>query len=309
MSIKEAVQPLLDRYWRSLPGNFRGAIWVLLSAFSFILLQTLTKLLGGKFDSIQIAFFRAVFGGIVVLPFIYSRGLSAFQTKNLPYHVGRAVFGAMAIFLMVFAVIHMPLADATVLGFTRALFLIVLAVIFLGERIRWRRWTATLVGFGGVALMLRPGDETFQLAALAAVGASVCFASAHVCIKKCTTQKDHPLTVQSYYWLMATSLTLLPALWFWTSPNLNEWGLLIVMGVVSGIAQIFTAYSLSAGEATFVAPFDFTRLIWAAFFGIVFFGEILGLYTILGAAVIVGSNVYIAHRQNVENKAKAAAEA
>jgi drug/metabolite transporter (DMT)-like permease len=307
MSIKEAVQPLLDHYWRSLPGNFRGAIWVLLSAFSFILLQAITKQLGGKFDSIQIAFFRAVIGGVAVLPFIYSRGLSAFQTKNLPYHVGRAVFGAMAIFLMVFAVIHMPLADATVLGFTRALFLIVLAVMLLGERIRWRRWTATLVGFGGVVLMLRPGDETFQLAALAAVGASVCFASAHVCIKKCTTQKDHPLTVQSYYWVLATSLTLLPALWFWTMPNWNELALLVLMGVVSGIAQVFTAYSLSAGEATFVAPFDFTRLIWAAFFGVVFFGEDLAPFTILGAVVIIGSNVYIAHRQRMESRAKAAA--
>ena len=307
MSIKEAVQPFLDRYWRSLSGNFRGVFWVLLSAFSFIVLQALTKQLGGKFDSIQIAFFRAALGGIVVLPFILSRGMAAFQTENLRYHVGRGLFGAMAIFLMVFAVIHMPLADATVIGFTRALFLIVLAVMFLGEKIRWRRWTATIVGFGGVVLMLRPGDETFQMAALSAVGASVCFASAHVCIKKCTTRKDHPLTVQSYYWLIGTAVTLLPALWFWVTPSWNEFALIVLMGLVSGTAQIFTAYSLSAGEATFVAPFDFTRLIWAAFFGIVFFGESLGLYTVLGASVIVGSNIYIAHRQTMENKAKAAA--
>ena len=155
--------------------------------------------------------------------------------------------------------------------------------------------------------MLRPGDETFQMAALSAVGASVCFASAHVCIKKCTTRKDHPLTVQSYYWLIGTAVTLLPALWFWVTPSWNEFALIVLMGLVSGTAQIFTAYSLSAGEATFVAPFDFTRLIWAAFFGIVFFGESLGLYTVLGASVIVGSNIYIAHRQTMENKAKAAA--
>ena len=121
MSIKEAAQSLLDRYWRSLPGNFRGAIWVLLSAFTFILLQALTKQLGGRFDSIQLAFFRASIGGLAVLPFIFSRGSSAFRTENLPYHVGRGLFGAMAIFLMVFAIIHMPLADATVIGFTRTL--------------------------------------------------------------------------------------------------------------------------------------------------------------------------------------------
>ncbi len=307
MSTKQAIQALLERYWRSLPGNFRGAIWVLLSALTFIILQAFTKQLGGKFDSIQLAFFRASFGGLAVLPFIFSRGLSAFRTENLPYHIGRGLFGAMAIFLMVFAVIHMPLADATVIGFTRTLFLIVLAVIFLGERVRWRRWTATVVGFGGVVLMLRPGDETFQMAALAAVCASICFASAHTCIKKCTTRMDHPLTVQSYYWLIATAVTLPPALWFWTTPSWDELGLLILLGVLSGIAQIFTAYSLSAGEATFVAPFDFTRLLWAALFGIIFFGEGLAPLTIAGALVIIGSNVYIARRQAKESRAKAAA--
>ncbi len=307
MSIKEAAQSLLDRYWHSLPGNYRGAIWVLLSAFTFIILQSVTKQLGGKFDTIQLSFFRASFGGLAVLPFIFSRRLLAFRTENLPYHVGRGLFGTMATFLMIFAVIHMPLADATVIGFTRTLFLIVLAVIFLGERVRWRRWTATAVGFGGVVLMLRPGDETFQLAALAAVGASVCFASAHVCIKKCTTRKDHPLTVQSYYWLIATAVTMPPALWFWTMPNWDELVLLIFMGVLSGVAQIFTAYSLSAGEATFVAPFDFTRIIWAALFGVIIFGEALAPATIGGALIIIGSNVYIARRQAKESKAKAAA--
>ncbi|MEE9194682.1 MAG: DMT family transporter [Alphaproteobacteria bacterium] len=307
MSIKEAVQPLLDRYWRSLPRNFRGAFWMLLSGLTFIILQALTKQLGGKFDAIQIAFFRALFGGLVVLPFIFKRGYAAFNTENLPYHIGRGLFGAMAIFLMVFAVIHMPLADATVIGFTRTLCLIVLAVIFLGERVRWRRWTATLLGFGGVVLMLRPGDETFQLAALAAAGASLCFASAHVCIKKCTSQNDHPMTVQSYYWLIATAVTLLPALWFWVTPGWADFTLLALLGVLSGIAQIFTVYALNAGEATFVAPFDFTRLVWAALIGIIVFGEALAPATMVGAMVIIGSNVYIAHRAAMESKAKAAA--
>lgn len=281
---------------------------MLLSALAFIILQVITKMLGGKFDSIQIAFFRAVFGGIAVLPFIFRRRLTAFKTDNLPYHVGRGLFGALAIFLMVFAVIHMPLADVTVIGFTRALFLIVLAVAFLDEKVRWRRWTATVIGFGGVIVMLRPGNETFQLAALSALGASICFASAHTCIKKCTTRKDHPMTVQSYYWLSASSLTLLPALWFWITPNWDELLLLVLMGVLSGFAQIFTVYALNSGEATFVSPFDFTRLVWAALLGAVIFGEGLAPGTVLGATVIIGSNVYIAHRQARETRAVAAAD-
>ncbi|MDX1484724.1 MAG: DMT family transporter [Alphaproteobacteria bacterium] len=307
MSLKQAAGHFLDRYWRSLPGNFRGAFWMLLSALAFVILQALTKQLGSKFDAVQIAFFRAAFGGLAVLPFILSRGKAAFQTDNLPYHVGRGLFGAMAIFLMVFAVIHMPLADATVLGFTRTLFLIVLAVLFLNERVRWRRWTATLVGFGGVVLMLRPGDETFQLAALAAVGASLCFASAHTCIKKCTTGRDHPMTVQSYYWIISTSVTLLPAILFWVTPNWDEFIFLLLTGILSGIAQILTVYALNAGEATFIGPFDFTRLLWAALFGALIFGEGLAATTIFGAIVIVGSNVYIARRQARDSRARSKA--
>jgi drug/metabolite transporter (DMT)-like permease len=307
MSIKEAAAPFLERYWHSLPGNFRGAIWALVAAFTFIVVQSMTKHLGGKFDSVQIAFFRAAFGGLAVAPFLMSRGLGGLRTENMGYHVGRGVFGAMALFLMVVSILHMPLAEVTVIGFTRAFFLIVLAVLFLKEKVRWRRWSATVVGFGGVTLMLRPGDEAFQLAALAALAASFCFAAAHVCIKKCTTKNDHPLTVQSWYWLIATSLTLFPALWYWVTPTWEELLFLVLLGVLSGIAQAFWAYALSAGEATFISPFDFSRLIWAGLAGVIIFGEEILLVTILGAAVIIGSNLYIARRQALENRrAKAA---
>ena len=308
MSLKEAAAPLLDRYWHSLPGNFRGALWMLMAALTVIAVQALAKELGTKFDSIQIAFFRALFGGLAVLPFLLTRGRAAFKTDNLPFHIGRGLLGALAVYLMVFAVVHMPLADATVIGFTRALFMIVLAVIFLEEKVRWRRWSATILGFGGVVLMLRPGDETFQLAALAALGASLCFASAHVCVKKCTTKMDHPLTVQSYYFAIASTVTFLPALWVWISPSWEELGLLLLMGLLSGIAQSMVAYSLSAGETTFVHPFDFTRIIWAALVGVIIFGEELALMTILGAAIIIGSNIYIARRQAAESKANATGE-
>jgi drug/metabolite transporter (DMT)-like permease len=303
--MKEAVQPLLDRYWRPLSGNARGAIWMLLSSLAFISVQSVIKSLGEAFDSVQLTFFRSFFGGLAVLPFIMTRGISAFKTENLPFHVGRGLFGACAIFLMVYAVIHMPLADATVINFTRAFFMIVLAVIFLGEKVRWRRWTATAIGFSGIILMMRPGDDAFQLAALAAAGAAVCFAAAHVCIKKCTSSNDHPMTVQSIYWVISSAVTLIPTLWFWTSPDLPQWGLLIFMGLLSGIAQTLFVYSLNAGEATFVYPFDFTRLIWAALAGLIIFAEPLAWTTILGAAVIVASNIYIARRQALEDKTTA----
>lgn len=309
MALKPAIDTFLDRYWRALPGNFRGCIWMLLAAFSFIVVQTFTKLLGGRIPSAEIAFFRAAIGSAAVIPFLMSRGLGAFQTQNLPYHLGRGIFGAAAIFLMVYAVVHMPIAEATVIGFTRMLFLIVLAVLFLGEKAQWRRWLATLAGFGGVLLMLRPGDETFQLAALAALGAALCFAAAHTCIKKCTQRKDHPMTVQTYYAVTSTLIMLVPAILVWTTPSWSDWLILLGMGLMSGVAQTCTAFAYGAGDATFVSPFDYTRLLWAALVGWFVFAEPLGVMTLAGAAVIIGANAYIAQRQRAETKAKAASMA
>ncbi len=293
------------RYWQSLPPNFRGAFWMLCSAFAFIVVQSLTKTLGGKFDSFQISFFRAFFGGLAILPYFLSHGLSVYRTQNLPFHIGRGLFGAFAIYLMVYAVIHMPLADATVIGFTRTMFMIVLAVIFLNELVRWRRWAATMVGFAGVAIILRPGDETFQLAAFAALGASLFFAAAHVCIKKCTSRQDHPMTVQTYYWTISSLVMLIPSFIVWVQPDLWELLILILLGVVSGIAQLLTVYALRVGEATFVHPFDYSRVIWAVLAGVIIFSEPLGIGTLAGALIIIGSNVYIAHRQRVESRNEA----
>ena len=308
MALKATLDSYLQRYWHSLPGNFRGCFWMLLAAFSFIVVQSFTKALGGRIPSAEIAFFRAAIGSAAVLPFVMSRGLCAFKTPNLPFHLGRGLFGAAAIFLMVYAVVHMPIAEATVIGFTRMMFLIVLAVLFLGERAHWRRWLATLAGFGGVLLMLRPGDETFQLAALSALGAAFCFAAAHTCIKKCTQRKDHPMTVQTWYAVSATLIMVIPAGMVWVSPSWEDWLILLGMGLMSGVAQTCTAYAYGAGDATFVAPFDYTRLLWAALAGWFLFAEPLGFMTLAGAAVIIGANVYIAQRQRAESRAAKKAE-
>ena len=309
MTLKAAHDAFKQNYWHRLPPNFRGCIWMMMAALSFIVVQSLTKALGGRFPSAEIAFFRAAIGSVALIPFLMQRGLGAFRTNNLPFHIGRGLFGAAAIFLMVYAIVHMPIADATVLGFTRMLWLIVLAVVFLGEKVRWRRWAATGAGFCGVVLILRPGDSAFQLAALSALGAAFCFAAAHTCIKLCTTRKDHPMTVQTYYSVIATVVMLVPAILVWVTPTWPELIILILMGAMSGVAQSCTAFAYGNGEATFVSPFDYTRLLWAVLAGWIFFAEPLEPMTLVGAAVIVGSNLYIAQRQRAEERARKAAEA
>ena len=115
------------------------------------------------------------------------------------------------------------------------------------------------------------------------------------------------MTVQSYYSVISTILTLVPAILVWVTPTLHQVLLLIAMGVMSGVAQTCTSFAYGAGEATFVSPFDYTRLIWASLAGWFLFAEPLSVNTLAGAAIIIGANAYIARRQALENRAAKAA--
>lgn len=295
MSVLDRAQPYVNRYWSTLPRNMRGIIWMLLSALAFIALQSLTKLVGAGLDGSVITFFRCLFGGLAVLPFILRNGADTFRTAVPLKHLGRGLAGAAAMFCMVYSVIHMPLADATAIGFSRPLFMVPLAVLFLGEIVGWRRWTATAVGFGGVLVMLRPGIEVVSFAALVALLASLFFSIAHVFIKK-LTKTDHPMKVMVWYWAVSSTATFVPALLDWTTPNLHQFALLVAIGLLSGIAQTLVVYSLRVADASLVEPFDYSRIVWALLAGVLLFGESADGWVLFGAAIVAASNIYIARR-------------
>jgi len=295
MILQERVQPLIDRYWSALPGNLRGIIWMMLAALTFTGVQTATKLVGSRIDSAEITFFRCLFGGLTVLPFLIKNGPSAFHTTMPLMHIGRGIAGAAAIFCMVYSVVNMPLAEATAIGFARPLFMILLAVLFLHEVVGWRRWTATAVGFVGVLIMLRPGIEVVSFAALAALLASLFFSLGHVYIKK-ITKVDHPMKVMAWYWIVSSVVTFVPMLFVWVTPTPEEFALLMVVGFLSGSAQTLVVYSLRVGDASLVEPFDYSRIVWALLAGVLIFGESADMWVLLGAAVVAASNIYIARR-------------
>ncbi|HEX2115527.1 MAG TPA: DMT family transporter, partial [Alphaproteobacteria bacterium] len=158
---------------RRLPDNARGALWMLGAVTAFAMMDALIKWVGQTLDPFQIALFRCLFGGLFVLPFALRHGPAAIRTRRWGGHLGRALIGYTAMTLGFYAVTHLPLADATALSFTRPLFMILLAVLFLNEQVRWRRWSATGVGFLGVLVMARPGEGGFEFAALIAIAATL----------------------------------------------------------------------------------------------------------------------------------------
>jgi drug/metabolite transporter (DMT)-like permease len=280
----------------ALSPNVQGALWILVSGLLFSIMSAVVKTLGVRLDSFQIAFFRCAFGLLTILPFMLRAGPSAFRTTRPMMHLTRALMGVTAMFCGFYAVTHLPLAEATAISFAKPLFMIVLAVLFLGEVVRWRRWTATAVGFAGVLIMVRPGVVPIELATGVALFGTVCVAIVVVLIKK-MTRTESPLTILFSFGIVSTVVSAGPAIWVWRQPTLVEFLMLVSVGVLGAAGQACSIRGFKAGETTAVMPFDYARLLFAGAIGFWVFGNLPGWHTWAGAALIVASTWYIAARE------------
>jgi drug/metabolite transporter (DMT)-like permease len=280
---------------RSLPANFRGALWVLMAAMIFTIMGTLVKFLGNHFDSFEIAFFRALFGLGALMPFLLKLGIGQIRTKRLGLHLTRGFIGSLGMLCGFYALTHLSYADAISISYARSLFLIPLAVVFLKEVVGRRRWTATLVGFIGVLVMMRPGSE-FELAMVVAIAGAFFVALVTILIKK-LSQTEKPEVILFYFGIVSTSVSFVPAMMVWRTPTLWEFVLLMAVGAIAASGQYCMIRGYKVGETTAITPFDYTRLLFASVIGIFVFAEPLEAWTILGAMIIATSTLYIAYRE------------
>jgi drug/metabolite transporter (DMT)-like permease len=292
----------LEARWLMLPGNLRGALWMIASGLGFTVMAVAIKFLGSRLDSFQIAFFRCLIGFLAILPFVAGYGPAALKTRSLPIHALRGLFGLVAMFASYYAIARIPLASYTALSFTKPLFSTLLAVIVLQEVVRWRRWSATAMGFLGVVVMVRPGAGTFDWAAIFALVDSLSIAFLVTLVKR-LPPGETPLGMMFYFGIFSSLAALPPALWVWRTPSAREWALLIAIGVLGALAQSFWIRAYRAGEASAVAPFDYLRLLFAGLAGFLLFAESPDLWTLIGAAIIVASAVYIARREARHSRA------
>ncbi len=280
-----------------LRGNQLGAAWAIIAASGFTLNGALVRDLALEgIHPFQISFARAGFAFLAILPFLYAEGFAAFRTKHLKLHIWRAIIGSFAMLCGFFALSNMALADVTALGFTTPLFATVLAVIFLGERVRWRRWTAIVVGFLGVLLMVRPGAAAFEPVALTALASAMLIAIAIIIIKKVPIS-DSQIAMLFYFCVAAMTVSAPLAIPVWQDPTALQWVKLAAVGCIGIGAQYFLIRAFQIAEASFIAPFDYSRLILAGLLGFLLFGEIPDGWSITGALVIAVSTFYIAHRE------------
>ncbi|MEL6479281.1 MAG: DMT family transporter, partial [Pseudomonadota bacterium] len=246
----------------------------------------------------MLAFLRALLGLAVLGPFLIgTRKGPPIQFTAWPLHVARGICFAIALNLGFYALWQLPLATATVLMFLAPVFVTVLAGPVLGERVGPRRWAAVAAGFLGAVILLRPGAGNLDWGALAAIVSSLVFALA-LLIGKILAPKDGTGSIFVSSTVLIAVFTLPPALFVWEIPlRWEQWALIVALVLTSSLRSYADIRAYAAGEAGFLAPFSYLRLILVGIAGYWLFGEVLDGPTWLGGAIIVGATLYIAWRE------------
>lgn len=266
------------------------------SAILFGFMAITLRLAVAQVSSFEAAFFRSLFGLVFSLPLLYVPGLALLRTQNFSLYLVRSLFGTLAMLTTFWALAHLPLAQAVSIGYSTPLFVTIGAVVVLGEVVRLRRWSAVLAGFIGVLIIMRPGTGQISFDTLVALAGAAMAAGSYISIKFLSRTEPADAVV-IYMNLIITPLSLIPALWFWTWPDAVGWFWLVLTGLLGTMGQLCMTRAYHAGEVSALVPLNFLQLPVVVICAYFLFDQRLDPTTVLGAALIIGANIYIARRE------------
>lgn len=275
-------------------------------------LSWIVRDLAADMHAFEIVFFRNLFGFLAIAPFLFRHGIPAFPRQEIGIYAIRSGFGLVAMLGWFYALTVIPLADATALSFAAPIFATIAAIIILGEVVRLRRWTATVIGFTGAMVVLRPGADDISVGAVAALASAAAIAVVIVLVRILARTETSDRIV-AFHTLLLLPMSLIAAAFFWVWPTWPQLFLCVVLGGTATLANWMTVRAFTIGETTAVMPYDFTRLPFMALVGYLFFAEVPDIWTWAGGGIIFISSFYIARREaqlaRAETVRKRAAEA
>ena len=290
---------------RKKTNALKGILFMVVTCFIVTVSSTIIKTLGNTLNPFEVVMMRCAFTVLITLSFNYHVGPILFKSKQPKLMLIRSILTFVVVTGNFYAISNLPLVEVTSLQFSKPLFLIILAAIFLGEKIRLRRTSATILGFIGILVVLHPWDnatsEGFELAHVAVLGAA--FAMAVLAIMSKIMTKTHSTVTLVLYANMATVILCAPfAIYYWTTPDLNQIILIAMLGTTTFCAQYCMISAYKYAEVTIVTPIEYLRIIFAAVAGYLVFNEIPDVWTISGGVIICGSTLFIAYREATQSR-------
>lgn len=275
-------------------GCFLGAILL------FAAMDTLIKFLTADYPVPQLMFVRSLVALLLVGGYTLWRGggVAAMRTRRPWGHVWRAFAGLISMGCFFYAFRELPLADVYVLSFAGPLFITALSAPLLGEPVGWRRWVAVVVGFGGVVVMAQPSTGAPLVPVLVGLCAALFYALAALAVRG-LSRTETSASIVLYLLLTTTVVSGALTVPVWTAPTAYALGLMALVGAIGAGAQVLLTQAFRRAPPAVVAPFEYTGMVWASLFGWMVFGDLPTAPVLLGAMVIIGSGLYILHRETV----------
>jgi len=283
-------------WFHRLPDNLKGIVFLMLASFVFSLMALLIKLLGQRLHITHILLVRQIGMVVMVTPAILRNFPGSLRTARPRLQLIRVFFALVAMLCGFTAIIHMPLADATAIFFAKSFFVTIFAVLFLAETVGVYRWSAVLIGFVGVMIMLQPGTDNFSIYGLASLAGAV-GAAAVMILLRLLSRSDSADTIMTYGALGVGLVMILPGIYFWQQPTTSEWLLLAAVALVSYFGQKCNIFAYKHVEASLLASLDYVRLLWATLFGLLIFDQLPGVATWYGAAIVVVAAIFMIYRE------------
>ncbi len=279
--------------------NHLGVVYMIMSVLFFSFMDILIKITD-EYAVGQVMFFRAVFGLIPIFFLIPKNRLRDFyKTKHVGLHFYRSFFGAIAMATIFIGLRNLQLAEVTSLAFSGPIWVVIFSMIFLSEKIRAKRWVAVGLGFIGVLIISKPGFDNLNYYYIFPIIFCIGFAGVSILIRKLTLAGESVWLI-AFYFSVASGLGGLATfpLGDWIMPTKYDLVLLILVGLLGGIANLTLTQSYKLAEVTLTTPLKYLSLVFAVIYGFYFFNEVPSINTLLGAGLIVISSGIIFFREN-----------
>jgi drug/metabolite transporter (DMT)-like permease len=271
--------------------------WAGLAGFLFVTLNCIMRLVAMELNAFQTQFLRYAFGLLMFAPWLIKHGLASYKPTQVKGQFIRGAFHTLGLTLWFYALPKIPIADTTAIGFMGPIFIMLGAAWFLKEKMHADRWVASVLGFGGVMIVVGPHFQgTGGWYNLVMLASAPMFAASFL-ITKALTRYESTRVIVFWQSLTVTLFSLPLGLWQWSSPSLTQWGIFALCGALGSLGHLCLTRAFRTADISATQSLKFLELVWAGLWGWLFFSDIPTQTTLIGGAVICAATVWIAHRE------------